>query len=427
MKYIIDTLGCKVNQFESQGLDALLRERGHSPAAPGEADAVIVNTCAVTTESERKSRQAVHRLMDENPGAALILCGCWAQIDEEGVKELSPVVVYGSGERRKLVEAVERAVEAKTGIVSLDPPFERRRFEVLPVGAFAGHARAYLKLEDGCVNFCTYCIIPYARGRVRSLPPDTAAEQAAELDAKGYRETVLTGIELASYGRDLKQDITLKDVVLRIAEAAPHMRLRLGSLEPTIVTEDFCRALAATGRICDHFHLSLQSGCDDTLRRMNRKYDTAGFLEATVLLRKYFPGCALTADLIVGFPGEAEADHNVTLDFIDKCRFMDMHIFPYSRRPGTPADEMDGQVPNSVRARRASEAEEVVKRMKQSYLVSCVGKTLPVLFETEAEGVSTGHASNYTVVSASGTGLRGVIRNVKITGVSGEMLVGDVV
>lgn len=427
MKYIIDTLGCKVNQYETQAIETLLRQRGHEPAAPGEADAVIVNTCAVTAESGRKSRQAVRRLAEENPGAVTVVCGCWAQTDPETAEALGADVVYGSGDRAHLVADIERAVAGGAAVMHVDAPFRRRVFEELPAGAFSGHVRAYLKIEDGCANFCTYCIIPYARGGVRSLPPERAAAQAAGLADRGYRELVVTGIEIASYGHDLPGKPTLADVVAAVAKAAPQARLRLGSLEPTAVTEDFCRRLAETGSVCNQFHLSLQSGSDGVLRRMHRKYDTAGFSAAAALLRRYFPGCALTADLIVGFPGETEAEHRETLAFIERCAFAAVHVFPYSRRPGTPAAELPGQLTRAVKARRAGEAQALAERMRRDYLAGCVGETFPVLFETETDGVSTGHAPNYTRVSAPGEQLRGLVRNVKISGVSGEMLVGDVV
>ena len=425
MRYIITTLGCKVNQYETQAMETLLRERGHEPAREGErADIVIVNSCAVTAESGRKSRQALRRLAERSPGAVRAVCGCWAQTEPGAAEALGADIVWGSGDRRGFVEAAERAVQEGVFTSSVDKPFERRIIEDLPAGAFSGHARAYLKLEDGCQNFCSYCVIPYARGRVRSLPPERAAQEAGELAAKGYRELVLTGIEIASYGEDLPGGPNLADAVCAIADAAPELRLRLGSLEPTVATEDFCRRLAETGRVCDHFHLSLQSGCDATLARMRRKYDTAEFFAVTERLRRYFPGCGLTADLITGFPGETEADHEATLAFIEKCAFSAMHVFPYSRRPGTPADKMPGQLTAAVKSRRAAEAHALAERMRGEYLASCVGKTLEVLFETEENGLSTGHASNYAEVSAPGTGLRGLVKNVQITGVSGQMLVG---
>lgn len=425
MRYIINTLGCKVNQYETQAMETLLRGRGHEPAQVGEAaDVVIVNSCAVTAESGRKSRQALRRLMEHYPGAKSAVCGCWAQTEPDAAEAIGADVVWGSGDRRGFVEAIERAVAEGARQRGIDRPFERRLIEDLPAGAFSGHARAYLKLEDGCQNFCSYCIIPYARGRVRSLPVEKTAQMAAELAAKGYRELVLTGIEIASYGMDLPGKPGLADAVEAIAEAAPELRLRLGSLEPTVVTEGFGARLAATGRVCGHFHLSLQSGSDRTLSRMRRKYDTAEFFAVTERLRRYFPHCGLTADLITGFPGETEADHRDTLAFIERCAFSSMHVFPYSRRPGTPADKLPEQLTARVKSARAAEAHELAERMKAEYLSSCVGETLEVLFETEHEGVSAGHASNYVEVRVPGTGLRGLVRNVQISAVSGEMLVG---
>ena len=425
MKYIISTLGCKVNQYETQAMETLLRQHGHLPAQEGEqADAVIVNTCAVTAESGRKSRQTIRRLKEENPEAVLAVCGCYSQISQEEVAALGAQVIFGAAERKKLVEAVEEAVEKGLGCRCVDKPFQRRDFERLPSGAVAGRTRAMLKIQDGCVNFCSYCIIPYTRGRLRSLPIPEAVEETRRLAGLGYRELVLTGIEVASYGLDLPGRPGLTDLVCAVAEAAGDMRIRLSSLEPTVVTEDFCRRLAAAKRLCRHFHLSLQSGCDRTLKAMNRKYDTAGFYRAVELLREHFPGCALTCDLIVGFPGETEQDHRETLDFIRKCAFESMHIFPYSRRPGTPADSMPGQLENAVKARRAHEAQQIARQMHLDFLRSCIGSRLSVLFETQQDGLWTGHSDSYVLVSAQGEALRGQIRQVLVSGVRGEQLFG---
>ena len=425
MKYIISTLGCKVNQYETQAMETLLRQHGHRPAEEGEqADAVIVNTCAVTAESGRKSRQTIRRLKEENPEAVLAVCGCYSQISQEEVAALGAQVIFGAAERKKLVEAVEEAVEKGLGCRCVDKPFQRRDFERLPSGAVAGRTRAMLKIQDGCVNFCSYCIIPYTRGRLRSLPIPEAVEETRRLAGLGYRELVLTGIEVASYGLDLPGRTGLTDLVCAVTEAAGDMRIRLSSLEPTVVTEDFCRRLAAAKRLCRHFHLSLQSGCDRTLKAMNRKYDTAGFYRAVELLREHFPGCALTCDLIVGFPGETEQDHRETLDFIRKCAFESMHIFPYSRRPGTPADSMPGQLENAVKARRAHEAQQIARQMHLDFLRSCIGSRLSVLFETQQDGLWTGHSDSYVLVSAQGEALRGQIRQVLVSEVRGEQLFG---
>ena len=428
MKYIISTLGCKVNQYETQAMESLLQSHGHEPAKAGErADAVIVNTCAVTAESGRKSRQTIRRLREENPGAVIAVCGCYSQLDPDEAEELGAKVIFGAADRTKLVEAVEKAVNEGESCRDIDAPFERRMFEKLPAGAVSGRTRAMLKIQDGCVNFCSYCIIPYTRGRLRSLPIADAVEETARLDAGGYKELVLTGIEVASYGRDLPEKPGLADVICSVTKAAPDMRIRLGSLEPTVITEDFCRRLAETGKLCRHFHLSLQSGCDRTLKNMNRKYDTTRFYGAVELLRAYFPGCALTADLITGFPGETEEDHRSTLAFIEKCGFADMHIFPYSRRPGTPADKMPEQWDNATKSRRAHEAQQVAERMHLRFLEESVGQTLPVLFETEENGFCTGHSDTYVLVKAEGRNLRGTVKNVRISAVEGDRLVGLVI
>ena len=424
MRYIISTLGCKVNQFETQAMESRLQEHGHQPCAPGElADAVIVNTCAVTAESGRKSRQTLRRLRDENPGAVLAVCGCYSQLSPEDAEEIGARVIFGAADRMDFVAAVERAVAEGEGSRNIDRPFQRRTLEKLPAGAMDGRTRAMLKIQDGCVNFCSYCIIPYTRGRLRSLPLEDAAAETARIRGEGYRELVLTGIEVASYGVDLPGKPGLADCIEAVAAEAGDMRIRLGSLEPTVITEEFCRRLAATGKLCRHFHLSLQSGCDRTLKAMNRKYDTAFFLERTRLLRRYFPGCALTCDLITGFPGETEEDQRQTLAFIEKCAFADMHIFPYSRRPGTPADRMPDQCTNAVKASRAHEAQAVAARMHRAYLEENLGRTLPVLFETSEEG-SVGHSDSYVLVKVPERDLQGQLRDVRVTGIDGERLTG---
>ena len=425
MKYIIATLGCKVNQYETQAMEALLRAHGHTEAAPGEAaDAVIVNTCAVTAESGRKSRQTIRRLREEHPGAVIAVGGCYSQLEPDTAAELGAKVVFGTGDRAKFVEAVEKAAAENEASVFIDKPFERRVFEELSAGALGGRTRAMLKVQDGCQNFCSYCIIPYTRGRLRSLPLASAAAESARLAAEGYRELVLTGIEIASYGVDLPGKPGLTELIETVAASAGDMRIRLGSLEPTVVTEEFCGRTAATGKLCRHFHLSLQSGCDRTLRAMRRKYDAEAFFAVAERLRAAFPGCALTADLITGFPGETEADQAETLRFLRRVAFADMHIFPYSRRPGTPADKMPGQLSAAVKSRRAAEALSVAEETRAAYLAQNVGEELEVLFESASGEGSVGHSDNYLLVRVPEPGLHGQVKTVKITGVSGGELVG---
>lgn len=428
MKYVIVTLGCKVNQFETQAMERMLRDRGHAPAAAHDADAVIVNSCAVTAESGRKSRQALRRLMAEHPGAVAAVCGCFSQIEPEAVEALGADIVFGSGDRAGFVAAVEKAAAERKKEFFIDDPFRRRVFEPLPAGALEGRTRAYLKIEDGCDNFCAYCVIPYARGRVRSMPLEDIRGEAERLRAEGFRELIVTGIEISSYGKDLRDGSGLADAVCAAAGSAPLTRVRIGSMEPTVITEDFCRRIQAAGNICPHFHLSLQSGCDRTLKAMGRKYDTAGFLRAVALLREYFPGCALTADLITGFPGETEADFAATLALIRQVGFAEMHIFPYSIRPGTRAAEMPEQLTHAVKNARAAEAQAAAEAMQLAYLDAQIGGTLSVLFETrQPDGRWQGHAGNYCEVLAEGPELHGIMKNVQITAREGKKLVGIIV
>lgn len=427
MKYAIATLGCKVNQFESHAIETMLAALGYESTDSGDADVVIVNTCAVTSESGRKSRQAVRRLKKENPGALTAVCGCFSQISPDALDEMGADLVYGSADRGGFAADIDRLLRERVRIKSVDDPFRRREFETLPAGAPDGRTRAYIKIQDGCDNFCTYCVIPYARGRVRSMPLAEIRRQAGELNEQGFREIVVTGIEIASYGKDLRDGGGLADAVCAVAESAPEARIRLGSLEPTVVTEDFCRRLSGCGNICSHFHLSMQSGCDSVLAAMHRKYGTARFMQSVELLRTYFPGCGLTADMICGFPGETESEHRQSLSFIRRCGFSAMHVFPYSPRPGTKAAALSGQLTRAEKDARAHSAQLVAEEMQLDYLRAQIGRTLPVLFETEAAGLWHGHADNYCEVCAEGSEMRGIVRNVSITGLEGKKLIGNVI
>ena len=426
MKVAIYTLGCKVNQYETQAMEQELRARGHEIVPfTVEADAYIVNTCSVTAVSDQKSRQVIHGVQRKHPAAVVAVCGCYAQTHVDDVRKLGVDLIAGTGDRTGFLRLLEETAAEKRHIEAIDQPFERRVFEVLPAGGLEGRTRAMLKVEDGCVNFCTYCIIPYARGRVRSLPIPTAAEQTRQLAAEGYREIVVTGIEISSWGQDLKTGETLIDLLEAVCDAAPEVRIRLGSLEPRTITEDFCRRAAALPNLCPQFHLSMQSGCDATLKRMNRKYDTARYLESVALLNQYFDRPAVTTDLITGFPEETEEEFRQTLDFLCRCGFAQMHIFPYSIRPGTPAADMR-QVPKAVKEERAHRAAAVAAKLHQAYLAACVGAVYPVLFEQPRDGRYFGHAPNYMEVLAEGADLHNEIRNVKITGTDGESLLGEI-
>ena len=433
MRYAIYTLGCKVNQYETQALETELLRRGHTLVPfEDEADAYIINTCTVTAVSDRKSRNAIRRAKKRNPAAVVAVCGCYAQTAPEDVAALGVDLVSGTGDRLGFLNEVERLsglVRAEAELVPemlVDNIMTHRSFEQLPAGGLEGRTRAMLKVEDGCVNFCTYCIIPYARGPVRSLPLPAAVAQAEKLARDGYREIVLTGIEISSWGHEFRDGTGLIDLVEGVCRAAPELRVRLGSLEPRTITEDFCRRAAALPNLCPHFHLSMQSGCDGVLKRMNRKYDTARYYESVTLLRGFFDRPAITTDLIVGFPGETEEEFTATLEFVEKCAFSAMHIFPYSRRTGTPAAKMADQVPNAVKEERAARAGALAARLKAAYLEQWVGASLPVLFEEEKDGLWRGHAPNYVEVMAHGEALHNVIRDVNITELHGDGLFGQV-
>ena len=427
MRVAIYTLGCKVNQYETQAMEQELLRRGHELVPfEEEADGYIVNTCSVTAISDKKSRQMIRRCHKLNPNAVVAACGCYVQTHPEVVAALDVDLLAGTGDRMAFLDLFEQAAHEKEPVRLLDDALRRREFEVLPAGGMAERTRAMLKVEDGCVNFCTYCIIPYARGPVRSLPLDKAMEQAAQLKADGYREIVLTGIEISSWGKDLKNGQTLIDLIEALCKAAPGVRIRLGSLEPRTVTEDFCRRAAALPDLCPQFHLSMQSGCDATLKRMNRKYDTARFAQSVALLNQYFEHPAITTDMIVGFSEETEEEFAQTLDFIRACGFAQMHIFPYSIRPGTPAAEMR-QVPKAIKEERARRGAAVAAEMRQAYLAACVGKMYPVLFEQPKDGRFFGHAPNYMEVLVEGQDLHNTVKNVRITGLEGEALLGEIV
>ena len=427
MNIAICTLGCKVNQYETAAMERELTARGHTLVPfEGPADACIINTCTVTAVSDKKSRQMIRRARKQSPGAVVAVCGCYPQTHPEDVKGLDVDLIAGTGDRMKFLDLLEQAAHEKEPVVNLDEALCRRTFEVLPAGGLSARTRAMLKVEDGCVNFCSYCIIPYARGPVRSLPLDAAVREVRRLREEGYRELVLTGIEISSWGRDLPGKPGLAGLIEAVCREAGDMRVRLGSLEPRTITEDFCRRTAALPNLCPHFHLSLQSGCDATLARMNRKYDTRRYKESADLLNGAFRRPAITTDLIAGFPGETEEEFAATLDFIRSCGFAEMHIFPYSIRPGTPAAEME-QVPGAVKDARAARAAAVAEEMHQAYLEDCVGQIYDVLYEQPTDGLYQGHAPNYMLTAVPAGDLHNRILPTRITGVENGVLLGELV
>ena len=430
MKIAFYTLGCKVNQYETQALEQLVTQRGHSLVPFEEAaDAYVINTCTVTAVSDKKSRQVIRRARKSAPDAVIAVCGCYPQTHPDDVKKLGVDLISGTGDRTGFVDLLEREWSDRQPITALDDAFQRRTFEPLPAGGLEGRTRAMLKMEDGCVNFCSYCIIPYARGRVRSLPLDDCVRQARELEAAGYREIVLTGIEISSWGQDLEGKPELIEAIEAICQGlSPDTRVRLGSLEPRTITPDFCRRAAALPNLCPHFHLSMQSGCDTVLARMNRKYDSNRYYESVKFLHEVYDRPAVTTDLIVGFPGETEEEFQQTLDFIQKCAFSAMHIFPYSKRPGTPAAKLPGQVLNAVKEERAHRAAQIARTMQDAYLDSWVGETVPVLFEEERDGLWRGHTTRYCEVTVqSAQPLHNQLRQVRLTGRDGGALQGVLV
>ena len=425
MIFAFYTLGCKVNQYETQAMEQLLRDRGHEIGHfQDPCDGYIVNTCSVTAVADRKNRTVIRRVRREHPEAVIGVCGCYSQHDPAAAEALEADVVGGSANREAFIDALLETARDRQLRRNVDKALARRTFEILPPGGLEERTRAMLKVQDGCVNFCTYCIIPYTRGPVRSAPLALALEQARELARRGYREIVITGIEIASWGADLPGKPPLTDLIRAVCEAVPQLRVRLGSLEPRVITADFCRELRSLPNLCPQFHLSMQSGCDTVLARMKRKYDTARYLESVELLKEAFPGCAITTDMIVAFPGETEEEFQDSLAFIRKCAFADMHIFPYSRRPGTPADKMPGQLPNAVKETRSRAAIAVAEEMRTAYLENLLDQTLPVLFEEPEGEYFTGHAPNYVKVYVSGTGLHNTIHPVRITGLYKDGVTG---
>ena len=428
MKIAFYTLGCKTNQYETQAMERLLCEQGHEICSfEDDCDCYIVNTCSVTAVADKKNRAIIRRCRREHPQAILGVCGCYSQHAAQAVRELEVDVVGGSGGRQQFLEDLLAAAQSHTYQEHLDNALRRREFEVLPAGGLQERTRAMLKVQDGCTNFCTYCIIPYTRGPIRSAPLETAVAQAKQLEQAGYREIVVTGIEIAGWGKDLPGKPPVWLLIAEICKAVPHLRIRLGSLEPRIVTEEFAAALSGFQNLCPQFHLSMQSGCDTVLARMKRKYTTEEYMESLERLRNAFPGCAITTDMIVGFPGETEEEFEKSLSFIRQCRFADMHIFPYSRRPGTPAAEMPGQLPNAVKEERSRRAIVVAQEMSETYRRSLTGTVQAVLVEGMEGEHSVGHAMNYVKIYIPGAYPRNEIQTVAVKSLYGDGVTGEVI
>lgn len=429
MKYAFYTLGCKVNQYETQAMQQILLQRGDTLGDfDGICDCYVINTCTVTAMSDKKSRNAIRRVRRRNPEAVIGVCGCYAQTAPEELRGMDVDVLIGTDGRVEFLDRLAQAARDRQHWEHVEDAGLPRRFEQLPAGGLAERTRALLKVEDGCNNFCTYCIIPYARGRVRSLPLESAVQEARKLAAEGYREIVVNGIEISSWGWEWHDGSCLRQLLTALCAAVPEVRIRLGSLEPRTIDEEFCRALSGFQNLCPQFHLSLQSGSDPVLKRMNRKYDTARYYESVRLLNEYFPGCAVTTDLIVGFPGESEASFEESLAFIRKCCLTKVHIFPYSRREGTPADKMPDQVPKAVKEARAARAAAVAAELEDAFHSALIGTVQEVLFEQPEDGLYAGHAPNYAKVYVrSDEALRNRTCRVRITEPCREGVLGELV
>jgi threonylcarbamoyladenosine tRNA methylthiotransferase MtaB len=433
-KAALHNLGCKVNSYETEAMQQLLENAGYEIVPfTEEADVYIINTCSVTNIADRKSRQMLHRAKNMNPGAVVVAAGCYVQAAGEELKKDEAVdLVIGNNKKTELVSILEdyfsdKEEELEENIIDIR---ETREYESLSIDKIADHTRAFIKVQDGCNQFCSYCIIPYTRGQVRSRRPEEVAEEIKRLTASGFQEVVLTGIHLSSYGKDFPEEerLTLLDLIVRIHEIEGLKRIRLGSLEPRIVTEEFAATLSGLDKICPHFHLSLQSGCDSTLKRMNRHYTAEEYLNCCNILRKAFHNPAITTDVIVGFPGETEEEFLTTREYLEKVNFYEMHVFKYSKRNGTRAAQMPDQIPESEKSVRSNELLKLEKEMSLAYRKSCVGSRTEVLMEEAYEWNGTtymiGHTREYVkAVVPYEEGLKGTI----VVGTLGEMLNDEIV
>ena len=388
-KVALHNLGCKVNAYEVEAMQQLLENAGYEtvPFEEG-ADVYVINTCTVTNIADRKSRQMLHKAKKMNPDAIVVATGCYAQADTEKLKEDTAVdLILGNNQKTQIVEALEEYEKEHAKQVQVIEINHTKEYEELSISSTAEHVRAYIKVQDGCNQFCTYCIIPFARGRVRSRKIEEVLSEVETLAAKGYKEVVLTGIHLSSYGVDFPKEEreSLLSLIQAVSRVEGISRIRLGSLEPRIITEEFLEGIVKTGKVCPHFHLSLQSGCNKTLKNMNRRYSAQEYAEKCELIRKFYPAPALTTDVIVGFPQETEEDFEESYEFVKKIHFYETHIFKYSRRHGTKAASMDGQLTEAAKAQRSDRMLELHEIRAREYEEAMIGKKMELLLEEEIE------------------------------------------
>ena len=414
-KVALHNLGCKVNAYETEAMQEMLENNGYEivPFKEG-ADIYIINTCTVTNMADRKSRQMLHRAKKMNPNAIVVATGCYVQAKENSgeVDECIDVII-GNNRKKDLIDILEQHIQK--AVIDIN---HTKEYEEMHLSKTAEHTRAYIKVQDGCNQFCTYCIIPFARGRVRSRAKDDVIREVTDLANNGYKEVVLTGIHLSSYGVDLDGE-NLLSLILAVNEVEGIERIRLGSLEPRIITEEFAKTIAGLPKMCPHFHLSLQSGCDETLRRMNRRYTSEEYYEKCQLLRKYFDNPALTTDVIVGFPGETEEEFAKSKAFIDKVDFYETHIFKYSKRQGTKAAVMDNQIPEQIKTLRSNELLELDEQKRAKYEANFLGREVEVLMEESilinGETFQVGHTKAYVIIALqTEKNLQNQVTNVEI-------------
>lgn len=428
MKVKMITLGCKVNQYESEAMLSSLLKNGFTAAADDEqADVVVLNSCTVTAESDRKVRQIFRRAKKDNPDAVMVLSGCMAQAFPEDAQRLEEAdIILGTSNRARLLPDLLTFLSTRQRIVDIEPHTNGETFERLQVENFSGRTRAFVKIEDGCNRFCSYCIIPYARGRVRSKPLEDLKAELHALADNGFREVVLTGINLSAYGQEF--GLHLCDAIEAACAVPGIARVRLGSLEPEQLSEPVIRRMAKQEKLCPQFHLSLQSGCDATLRRMNRHYTADEYRTIVRNLRAAFDNAAITTDIMVGFAGETEEEFAASLAFAKEIAFAKVHVFAYSRRPGTRAYDMGDQVTNAVKESRSHAMIRATTETQRTFFDTQVGRTEQVLFERPVQpGVYEGYSMNYTpVLAASGTSLAGQIRTVRIESNAGTHCIGRI-
>ena len=402
MKIAFYTLGCKTNQYETQAMERLLVDMGHVIGSFDEScDAYVINTCSVTAVADKKNRAIIRRCRRDNPNAVIGVCGCYSQHDAEAVRNLGADVIGGSGQRQQFVDMLLEAAATKQKQESVDAALRRREFEVLPAGGLEERTRAMLKVQDGCVNFCTYCIIPYARGPVRSQPLSEAVEQAKQLADMGYRELIVTGIEISSWGKEFKDGTSLIDLLEAVCAAAPECRIRLGSLDPTVMTPDFVEKISGLTSLAPHFHLSMQSGCSATLARMRRKYNRKQAEAAMERVRRAIPAVQFTTDMIVGFPGETPEEFAESREFAEQAGFLHIHVFPYSKREGTPAAVMKDQIPEAVKHERVGILSRISEESCAHILDGVLADPdtpLTILPETRGRGFVMGHTPDFLEV-----------------------------